>query len=155
MKYKALASLLVLIAVVYFPLAARAEIKGTFKGNGKDATLAYLNARKGEPFSGEDTVVLTFTEKDPGADKKPDMKALFGDYGSALVVKITKTGKLIGTEVSHAALSKRPFSSIGTMKLEGFAWDATGVSGKLSMPAPDEFFGDTWQVNLEFKAPLQ
>lgn len=134
---------------------ALAEVTGTFKGNGKDAKLAFARAMKGEPFSGEETVVVLLTEKDTSAEKKPEMKVAFGDYGSALIVKITKSGNIYGTDVSHSAHTKRPFSSIGTLKIEGFKWDASGVSGKLSTGGQDKFFDETWEVDLTFKAPVQ
>lgn len=140
---------------LFISIPAFAQVTGSFKGNGKDAKLAFAKAQKYEPFSGEETVMVVLTEKDTGADKKPDFKAAFGDYGSALVVKITKSGKIFGTEVSHAAHTKRPFSSVGTLKIEGFKWDATGVSGRLTTGGPDKFFEETWEVDLTFKAPVQ
>lgn len=132
-----------------------AEVSGSFKANGVESKLAFAKALKGEPFSGEETVKVILTEKDPGADDKPDFNALFGKYGNALVVTISKTGKIYGTEVSHAALSRKPFSSVGTLKITDFHWDAAGISGKLSTGGPAKFFDDTWEVDLTFKAPVQ
>lgn len=153
MKRLSLGIPLVLLILSFISPAA-AQISGSFVGNGKNAKLAYLNARRDKTSSGEEIVLLTFTEKDPGADKKPDDKAAFGDYGSALVVRILKSGEVYGSEIRHSALSSPSFTSIGTLQVEGFKWDASGVSGKLTTRGPAKFFKDTWEVNLEFKTTL-
>jgi hypothetical protein len=147
-------SILLVLLVVSFVVPAAAQVNGTFLGNGKNAKLTYLNARPDKVSTGEEIVLLTFTEKDPGNDKKPDDKAAFGDYGNALVVRILKSGEIYGSEVRHSALSVQSFTSIGTLQVEGFKWDAAGVSGKLSTKGSAKFFKDTWEVNLDFKAPL-
>lgn len=112
-------------------------------------------AVKGAPFAGEETVKVVLTEKDTGADDKPDFNAAFGKYGNALIVTISKTGNIFGTEIRHASHSRKPFSNSGTLKISDFKWDATGVSGKLSTGGPAKFFDDTWEVDLTFKAPAQ
>jgi hypothetical protein len=48
-------------------------VSGVFKGNGKEAKLAYVTTRKGEPFADKPTIILTFTEKDHSKEKKPDI----------------------------------------------------------------------------------
>jgi hypothetical protein len=133
-----------------------AQVSGSLKGNGVEGKLAFAKAVKGEPFSGEETVKVVLTEKDAGADDKPDFNAMFGKYGNAMIVTVSKTGNIYGTEVSHASHSRKPFSSVGTLKITDFHWDATGVSGKLSTGGPATFFDDTWEVvDLTFKAPVQ
>jgi hypothetical protein len=100
--------------------AAGSEIKGTFTGDGKPAKLAYVSAHKGEPFSGKDTIVLVFTEKDHSKDKKPDIKASFGNFGSALILTVDSDGDIVGCEVAHMAHAQKPFSSIGRIKTSEF-----------------------------------
>src|SRR5262249_1988777 len=78
-------------------------VSGVFKGNGKEAKLAYVSTRKGEPFADKPTIIITFTEKDHSKVKKPDIKAGFGDFGSALIITVNNEGKIIGCVVAHAA----------------------------------------------------
>jgi hypothetical protein len=58
-----------------------------FKGDGKAANLAFVSAHKGEPLADKETTMLVFTEKDHSKDKRPDIKASFGSYGSALIIR--------------------------------------------------------------------
>ena len=57
-------------------------VSGIFRGNGKEAKLAYVSAQWREPFNGKPGIMLVFTEKDHSKEKKPDMGAMFGKYGS-------------------------------------------------------------------------
>jgi hypothetical protein len=78
---------------------------GNYKANGKDGKLAYVLAKKDEPFSGKPVTMLVFTEKDASKDSKP-MHAQFGDLGDALVIRMSQDGKewqIIGS-VAHSAL---------------------------------------------------
>jgi hypothetical protein len=128
-------------------------VSGVFKGNGKEAKLAYVSASKGEPFAGKPTIVLVFTEKDPSKDKKPDFGAVFGKYGSALIITINQDGKIIGCQVAHAGLKKGSFTSIGTIKMSDFKLADGKVQGKLSTGGETETFGDKWEVDIKFHAP--
>ncbi len=60
------------------------SVTGVFKGNGKEAKVAYVSAHWREPFNDEPSIVLVFTEKDHSKDKKPDFNAAFSKFGSAL-----------------------------------------------------------------------
>src|SRR5881227_345175 len=51
------------------------SVTGVFKGNGKEAKLAYVSAHWREPFGDKPSMVLAFTEKDHSKDKKPDFNA--------------------------------------------------------------------------------
>ena len=79
------------------------SVSGVFKGNGKEAKLAHVSARWGEPFSGKPGIVLVFTEKDHSKDKKPDMNAAFGRFGSALIISLHEDGSIYGCQVVHSA----------------------------------------------------
>ena len=67
-------------------------VTGIFKGNNKDARLAYVSAHWREPFGDKPSIVLVFTEKDHSKDKKPDFNAGFGKFGSALIVSLHEDG---------------------------------------------------------------
>ncbi|PYK98500.1 MAG: hypothetical protein DME32_14140, partial [Verrucomicrobia bacterium] len=71
-------------------------VTGIFKGNGKDARLAYVSARWGEPFGGKPGIVLVFTERDHSKDPKPDFNAVFGKFGSALIISLHEDGDIYG-----------------------------------------------------------
>jgi hypothetical protein len=119
-------------------------VTGIFKGNGKDAKLAYVSAHWREPFGDKPSIVLVFTEKDHSKDKKPDFNAGFGKFGSALIVSLHEDGDIFGCEVAHTALKHQNFSSIGKINTNDFQ----------STDGPADVFGETWEVNLKFVAPL-
>ena len=80
------------------------SVTGVFKGNGKDAKLAYVSAHWREPFGDKPSIVLVFTEKDHSKDKKPDFNAGFGKFGSALIVSLHEDGDIFGCQVvAHRA----------------------------------------------------
>jgi hypothetical protein len=134
--------------------SAEFAVTGTFMGNGKNAKLAYVTAHPGEPFSGKETIVVVLTEKDPGTEAKPEIKAAFGNFGSALILTINSAGDIIGCEVAHEAHEKKPFSSIGKIKTEGFSINKNMVQSKVTTGGPVDAFGQTWAVDLSFHAIL-
>jgi len=129
-------------------------VSGVFKGNGKEAKLAYVTTLKGEPFADKPTIVLIFTEKDSSKDKKPDFGAMFGKYGSALIIKIYQDGQIVGCQVAHTGLKKGGFSSVGTIKMSDFKLENGKIQGKLSTGGADKVFGETWEVDIKFQAPV-
>jgi hypothetical protein len=129
------------------------SVAGTFKGNGKEAKLAFVSAQWREPFGDKPAVRLIFSEKDHTRDPKADFNAGFGRYGSALIVSLHEDGGIFGCEVAHSAL-RGTFSALGTIKAKDFKIDKGQVLGQLSTGGPDKVFGDTWEVELTFAAPL-
>ncbi|WP_050027963.1 hypothetical protein [Verrucomicrobium sp. BvORR034] len=132
----------------------KATVSGTFLGDGKDGKIQHLVVQTREPFSDQAAIRLVFTEKNPSASKKPDFDAGFKKLGSALIISVFKDGGIFGCEVAHTAHSKSPFSSVGVIKMEGFTVTDTQVSGRLTTGKEQEFFGQTWNVDLTFSAPL-
>jgi hypothetical protein len=130
------------------------SVTGVFKGNGKEAKLANVSAHWREPFSDKPSMVLVFTEKDHSKDKKPDFNAGFGKFGSALVVSLHEDGDIFGCEVAHSALKHQNFSSIGKIKTNNFQFADGKVQGELTTDGQAEVFGETWEVNVKFVAPL-
>jgi hypothetical protein len=129
-------------------------VTGVFKGNGKEAKLSYVSARWGEPFSGKAGIVLVFTEKDHSKDKKPDIGAMFGKYGSALIISLHDDGSIFGCQVVHSAHQKQGFSSIGNIEANDFTYEDGKVEGELTTQGQVETFGETWEVKIKFIAPL-
>jgi len=130
------------------------SVNGVFKGNGKDAKLAFVSARWGEPFDGKPGIVLVFTEKDHSKVKKPDFDAAFGKFGSALVISVFEDGRIYGCQVAHSAHKKQGFSSVGNIETDGFNFADGKVEGGITTNGQQEFFGETWDVNIKFVAPL-
>jgi len=131
--------------------AADSEVSGVFKGNDQPARLAFVSAHKGTPVGGKDTIKLMFTEKDHSKDQQPDLKALFGDYGSALVIGIQPDGKVVTCDIAHEAHKQKPISSPSSVKMSEFKNEGGQISGKLASDGKQEAFGQTWEVNLVFK----
>ena len=131
--------------------AADSEVSGVFKGNDRPAKLMFVSAHKGTPVAGKDTIKLVFTEKNHAKDERPDLKALFGDYGSALMIGIQADGKVVTCDIAHEALKQKPISSPSSVKMSDFKNEGGQISGKLVTDAKQEAFGQTWEVNLVFK----
>jgi len=131
--------------------AADSEVSGVFKGNDQPAKLMFVSAHKGTPVAYKDTIKLVFTEKNHAKDERPDLKALFGDYGSALMIGIQPDGKVVTCDIAHEALKQKPISSPSSVKMSDFKNEGGQISGKLATDGKQEAFGQTWEVNLVFK----
>lgn len=129
-------------------------VSGTFKGNGKDAKIAFVSARWGEPFDDKPGIVLVFTEKDHSQNKKPDFDASFGKFGSALIISLHEDGQIYGCQVVHTAHKKQGFSSIGSIRTNNFEYADGKVEGELLTDGEVDVFGEKWSVDLKFAAPL-
>jgi len=131
---------------------AKLGVTGTFKGNGKEAKLAFVTARPREPFDDKPSLMLIFTEKDHSRAERPDFRAAFGDYGSALIISCHEDGRIFGCEVAHAAHSKKPFSSSGTIDMTEFQIAGGQVQGHVTTNGEAKVFDETWEVDLKFAA---
>ena len=129
-------------------------VTGVFKGNGQEAKLAYVSARWREPFADQSSILLVFSEKDHSKDKKPDFKASFGEYGSALVISLHEDGSIFGCQVVHNAHEKKGFTSIGSIKTNNFSFTDGKVEGQLTTDGEQDTFGEKWDVDIKFVAPL-
>jgi len=130
------------------------SVTGVFKGNGKEAKLAYVSAHWREPFGDKPSMDLVFTEKDHSKDKKPDLNAAFGRFGSALIISLHDDGEIFGCQVVHSAHQKQGFSSIGSIHTNDFTFEGGKVDGELTTDGQIDTFGETWEVKIKFLAPL-
>ena len=148
----AFAALSVLALAAVAPLAwAASMVTGKYMGNGKPATLAFARVVPHEKWSDETAYTLILTEKDASKVDKPDLDAMFGKLGHALVINITQSGSIFGTQVCHQALEKSGFSAVGPIKVERFSATGGKLSGHFFTEGEDEFFGDKWSVDVEVK----
>ncbi len=123
--------------------AADSEVSGIFKGNDQLAKPAFVSAHKGTPVSGKETIKLVFTEKDNSKDERPELKALFGDYGSALVIGIESDGKIVTCDVAHEAHKQKPISSPASVKMSEFKNEGGQISGRIATDGKAEAVGET------------
>lgn len=143
-----LSSTLVLLVTA---LWAAAPFEGSYRANGKDAKLAYLLAKKGDPFSGKATTILIFSEKDASKDPRPDFHAQMGDLGDALVIKLMKDGDnwdVIGSEFAHSALKHSGASGSGIVSVKDVSVANGEISGHLQ--ANTDLFGEPLAIDLRF-----
>jgi hypothetical protein len=129
-------------------------VSGKFVGNGKNAAIKFVTVEEHEAFSGKEAVTLIFTEKDPAKAKKPSFDAMFGKLGSALILNVHYDGGIFGCQVSHSAHEKQGFSSIGQIKMVEFKIAGGNVNGHVSTGKELDTFGEKWEVDLTFAAPL-
>jgi len=133
--------------------AAAAPVQGSFKANGKDATLTHVIAKKSEPYMGQPVIQLVLSEKDASASKSPDFEAQMGHFGAALAVKLTHGAdgwNVIGTEFSHPALQHSGASGTGIMKAKDVAVANGEVSGHLVTNEHADLFGEPIAIDLTF-----
>lgn len=129
-------------------------VTGKFVGNGKNAAIKYVTVEEHERFSDQDAITLIFTEKDPAAVKKPSFDAMFGKLGSSLILNVHYDGGIFGCQVAHSAHQKQGFSSIGEIKMVDFKIAGGNVSGHVSTGKELDAFGEKWEVDLTFAAPM-
>ena len=137
---------------------ARAEegaVSGKFTGNGKPAKLAFISASKGDMLADKPTIKIVMTEKDHSRDKKPWIKAGFGDFGSALIITVFHDGKICGCEVAHTAHERPGFSSLGDIATSDFKMESDVISGKIATHGEVSTFRQKWEVKLEFKVKVK
>ena len=150
----ALATLLILSAAGP-ATAADPPVSGKFTGDGKEAKLMFASALKGEPYMDKPTFRLVFTEKDHSKEKRPDFKAGFGDFGSALIITVKEDGTIISCTVAHSAHAKSGFSSVGSIETSDFKIADGKISGTIKTKGELEAFRQKWEVDIRFevKAP--
>ena len=130
------------------------EVTGKYLGNGKPAKLVHAVVVPHEPWNDEPAYTLVLSEKAPSGSMGADTQAMFGKLGDALTITVTKSGKVIGTQVAHQSLKKAGFSTVGTIQSEGVKVDAGTLSGRFYTTKEQEFFGDKWELDLKAKASL-
>ncbi|HEY2396203.1 MAG TPA: hypothetical protein VGH81_09540 [Rudaea sp.] len=133
---------------------AAAPFDGKYVANGKDGKLAYLSAKKGEPFSGRPVTILIFSEKDASKDARADFHAQMGDLGDALVVHLSKGDdewRVIGTEFAHSALKHSGASGSGIVSAKDVSLANGEISGHLVTEPNADLFDEPLTVDLKFR----
>jgi hypothetical protein len=134
--------------------ALAGEVTGKYLGNGKAAKLVHAVVVPHEPWNGEPAYTLVLSEKEHTGSLGADTQAMFGKLGDALTITVTKSGKIIGTQVSHQSLKKAGFSTVGSIEAEGVKVEGGSLSGRFYTTEEQDFFGDKWELDLKAKAAL-
>ena len=132
----------------------KATVSGKFIGNGKNAAVKFVTVEEHEAFSGKEAITLIFTEKDPSTVKKPSFDAAFGKLGSALILRVHHDGGIFGCQVVHSAHEKQGFTALGQIHMVEFEIAGGNVTGQVSTGKMLDAFGEKWEVDLKFAAPL-
>ena len=132
----------------------KATMSGKFVGNGKNAAVKFVMVEEHEEFNGQPAVTLIFTEKDPATAKKPSFDAMFGKLGSTLILNVHHDGGIFGCQVAHSAHTKQGFTSLGEIHMVEFEIAGGNVRGQVSTGKMLDTFGEKWDVDLKFAAPL-
>jgi hypothetical protein len=144
-----------LLAAAVALAAGTGMVSGKYIGNGKAAALGFARVIPHEKWQDETAYTVILSEKDASKSEKPDFDAMFGELGHALVINVTQSGSIFGTQVCHQALAKSGFSTVGPIKVERFSATGGKLSGRFFTEGEQEFSGDKWQLDLEVKgAPL-
>ena len=129
-------------------------VSGKFTGNGKNAAVKFVTVEEHEEFSGKPAVTLVFTEKDPAAARKASFDAAFGKLGSALILSVHHDGGIFGCQVAHSAHEKQGFTALGEIHMAEFEIAGGNVKGNVRTGKVLDTFGEKWEVDLKFAAPL-
>lgn len=133
---------------------AETEISGRYLGNGQEAKLGFVHVQSREAWMDEPAWTIVLTEKDPSDSDNPEFAATFDRLGHALIIQITESGSIFGTQVCHQGLEKAGFSTSGTLKVEGFAIESGRLRGRFFTDGVQTVFGETWEVDLKVSAPM-
>ena len=152
---KATTRILMCLGLTVFVTAlwAASAFDGTYSANGQKAKLAFLIAKKGDPFSGKPTTVLIFSEKDTNNDQRADFHAQMGDFGDALVIRLMKDGDqwdVIGSEFAHSALKHSGASGTGIVSVKDVTIANGDLSGRLTTHADADLFDEPLVIDLRF-----
>ena len=70
------------------------------------------------------------------------------------MIGIQPDGKVVTCDIAHEALKQKPISSPSSVKMSEFKNEGSQISGKLATHGKQEAFGQTWEVNLIFRAKV-
>lgn len=129
------------------------KVKGTFTGDGKPIELRYASVRwTGKIYEGEPMLEAIITERDHRGDEDAFIDSQSGKYGCALEINFTGQAACFGGGIYHPAIGQ--YGVTGVLESRDCEIIGRQMSGTLTTYGPDEIFGHTWQVDLEFAAPV-
>jgi len=154
-------ALLVGLAVTIAATAGDApKVSGSITANGKTSALKYAYAMpKEDPFDKKKsaTFVLVTDQEVPAAalaDEFEFMRWYDKAKLKGFAVLIDGDKKVVSGNVYEPALKHNGFSGVGMQKVELTAMTSSRIAGKVFLPEPGEFFGDTYQYTATFDLPV-
>lgn len=154
-------ALLVGLAVTIAATAGDApKVSGSITANGKTTALKYAVAMpKPDPFDKKKsaTFVLVTDQEVPAAalaDEFEFMRWYDKANLKGFAVLIDGDKRVVSGNVYDPALKHNGFSGVGMQQVELTAMTPTRITGKVFIPKPDDFFGDTYQYSATFDLPV-
>lgn len=157
---RSLAALTLLVSAAAF--ADAGKVNGTLTMNGNVSKLKYAYAViRPDPFDKKKTVTCVIA-----SDTELPQTALLDDMelmSATMKTPINGLQWLINDEkdvislqiyTTHRKEHGTQFSSVGAQKLDLKDLTASHVAGRLYLPKPDDFFGDTYQYDINFDLPV-
>lgn len=154
-------ALLVGLAVTIAATAGDApKVSGSITANGKTSALKYAYAMpKEDPFDKKKsaTFVLVTDQEVPAAALADEFEFMtWRDKANlkGFMVLINDEQRVVSGSIYEPGLKHNGFSSVGMQKVELTAMTPSRITGKVSLPEPGEFFGDTYQYTATFDLPV-
>ena len=154
-------ALLVGLAVTIAATAGDApKVSGSITANGKTSALKYAYAMpKEDPFDKKKsaTFVLVTDQEVPAAalaDEFEFMRWYDKAKLKGFAVLIDGDKKVVSGNVYEPGLKHNGFSGVGMQQVELTAMSPSSIAGKVFLPEPGEFFGDTYQYTATFDLPV-
>jgi hypothetical protein len=154
-------ALLVGLAVTIAATAGDApKVTGSITANGKTSSLKYAYAMpKEDPFDEKKTAtfVLVTDQEVPRAALADEFEFMsWRDKANlkGFAVLINDEKRVVSGNVYEPALKHNGFSGVGMQEVELTAITPQRIAGKVFLPSPGEFFGDTYQYTATFDLPV-
>ncbi|HEY2093400.1 MAG TPA: hypothetical protein VGJ81_16095 [Thermoanaerobaculia bacterium] len=157
---RSLAALMLLVSAAAF--ADAGKVNGTLTMNGNVTKLKYAYAvTRSDPFDKKKAVTCVIA-----TDTELPQSALLDDMG---LMEVTMKTPLNGIQwlindekdvislqiyTTHRKEGGTQFSSVGAQKLDLKDLTPSHVAGRIYLPKPDDFFGDSYQYDLNFDLPI-
>jgi hypothetical protein len=157
---RSLAALILLVSAAAF--ADAGKVNGTLTMNGNVSKLKYVYAvTRPDPFDKAKTttcVIASDIELPQTAllDDMELMSATMKTPMNGITWLINDEKEVISLQIytTHRKEGGTQFSSVGSEKLDLKDITASHVAGRLYLPKPEDFFGDSFQYDVNFDVPV-
>jgi len=157
---RSLAALMLLVSAAAF--ADAGKVNGTLTMNGNVSKLKYAYAvPRPDPFdkSKTTTCVIVSDIELPQTALLDDMELMSATMktpmnGIQWLINGEKDVISLQIYTTHRKQGGTQFSSVGAQKLDLKDITSSHVAGRLYLPKPDDFFGDTYQYDVNFDLPV-
>jgi hypothetical protein len=134
------------------PAANAGSFSGSYLGNDREAKLEFLHVVTMDKWD-EPAWTILVSEKAPRPNSSWDSGCQYGDYGDALMVTITETGGVIGTQICHQEFAQG-FSASGVLNVEPFAIENGVMKAHVATREEQEFSDVRYSIDLDLEVTL-